>query len=236
MKYIITSGPMEMAIDDVRKIKNSSTGSLGTAIANELRNANKEDVTYIHTSGAFKPENIKCIEVSTHSELITALTNEMTDDCCVIHAMAISDFRMEGSVSKDKLFKFLIDNKDAINNEEDIQQLIEQHINIQSKLSSKEDQVLFLSKEIKVIDQIKQINPNCMLVGFKLLSNVTCDELIRVARQTLERASCDLVVANLKEEVSSESHHGYLVTADNIIEAFTKQEIARQIINQMERK
>lgn len=236
MKYIITSGPMEMAIDDVRKIKNSSTGSLGTTIAKKLKNANKCNITYIHTKGAIKPENVNCIEISTHSELLTALAEEMVDECCVIHAMAISDFRMQGSVSKNELFKLLISNKETINNVDDIEQIIEQNIYVQSKLSSKDDQVLFLSKEIKVIDQIKQINPNCKLVGFKLLSNVTSDELIAVARQTLERASCDLVVANLKEEVSSERHHGYLVTKDSISESFTKQDIARQIINQMERK
>lgn len=48
----------------------------------------------------------------------------------------------------------------------------------------------------RVIDEVKKANPRCTLIGFKLLSNVSRDELTRAAYGTLREARADLVVAN----------------------------------------
>jgi hypothetical protein len=48
----------------------------------------------------------------------------------------------------------------------------------------------------RVINEVKHANPRCTLVGFKLLSGVSDDELVRAAYTIVQDAKADLVVAN----------------------------------------
>lgn len=48
----------------------------------------------------------------------------------------------------------------------------------------------------KIIGQIKNINPNVFLVGFKAQFNITEDDLIDCAKKQIKTAGSDLVVAN----------------------------------------
>ncbi len=233
MKYIITSGPMEMKIDNVRKIENSSTGSLGVCFAEEiLKKYPKAELVYIHTKAAKTPlsDAIKKIEITNHDELINALKTEITDKSTIIHAMAISDFGFGGNVTITELAQNLYANWQQFESEDQIADFISKQVTVSDKLSSKSDQILILNRAIKVIDEIKQINPNAKLVGFKLLSNVGVDELITVGQNIKNRANCDLVVANIKEHITNDSHQAFIISDDEIREVNTKQEIARNVI------
>lgn len=236
MKYIITSGPMEMKIDNVRKIKNSSTGKLGATIADYM-NSNYKQVVYIHTKGALVPNcDCKKLEIETHAQLLEYLENEMEDGDVVIHAMAISDFKTKGTISSSKLSDIIYKNKSSINSKEDIEKIINDNLILSSKLSSENDQVVLLEKEVKVIDEIKKINDKVVLIGFKLLTNTNTDELLKVAGNLKKRANCDILIANKMEEVRSETHHAYVITDSNILEANSKMEIAENILNIVEEK
>lgn len=236
MKYIITSGPMEMKIDNVRKIKNSSTGKLGTTIA-EYMTSNNKQVVYIHTKGATVPNcDCKELEIETHDQLLKQLENEIEAGDVVIHAMAISDFKTKGTISSSKMSDIIYENKGSINSKEDVEKIINDNLILSSKLSSNNDQVVFLEKEVKVIDEIKKINSKVVLIGFKLLSNTNTDELLKVAANLKKRANCDILIANKMEEVTSESHHAYVITDDKILEANSKIEIAENILNIVEEK
>ncbi len=234
MKYIITSGPMEMHIDSVRTIENSSSGVLAATMAKELSKQGYTDIVYIHTPKAVKPDNCKCIEISDHKQLIQALEAEIESDSVIVHAMAISDFKMAGSIELDKLSQVIFENRNSLTSASSVEQLIYKHISYEDKLSSSSDQILLFEKEIKVIDQIKKINKDAKLVGFKLLSNVSKDELISVGKKIMKRADCDLVVCNIKEQVSKDSHIAQIIANDQVIEAKTKVEIAKVIIKLME--
>lgn len=237
MKYIITSGPMETEIDKVRKIKNSSTGKLGAVIAEQLIVGEQQNVVYIHTPKAQVPQGVcKQIQISDHQQLINALKAEVTADSVVIHCMAVSDFETRGTITKAELGQLIIDNKEQLNSSEDVCQLINRNLHLADKLSSKDDQVVFLNRSMKIIDEIKKINSQVKLVGFKLLSAVSPQELISVAEATKTRANCDYIVANIMEEVTSDAHHAYIIGDEQIIEAYTKQQIAEKIIGLMEEK
>lgn len=236
MKYIITSGPMKMKIDQVRSIENSSSGMLGVTIANVLKERGIENIVYIHTKGAKTPSDIRCIVIDNHQSLLAALEDEAKGSCTVIHAMAISDFKMAGNISLNQLSQLIINNQTRLKTKLDVQTLIENNMRLDSKLSSKEDQLLLFEKEVKVIDEIKKINPKVVLVGFKLLSGVIAEKLIEVATDIKKRANCDIVVANIKEEVSANYHHGYIITNDEIRQAYTKADIGLQLVNILEGK
>lgn len=96
MNIVITSGGTSERIDMVRKITNSSSGRLGSIIADKFPNDN---VFYICAKNAIKPlnKNIQIIEIEGTKDLekavIDVLTNHKID--VFIHSMAVSDYMVD---------------------------------------------------------------------------------------------------------------------------------------------
>lgn len=236
MKWIITSGPMETKIDNVRKIQNTSSGRLARLFAEKLIKLEYE-VTFIHTENSEKPSGIcKRILIKNHNQLLKSLEDEIEDDSTVIHCMAISDFELLGSINIDKLADVIIQNKLNFDSKDDVIEVIKNSIKLEDKLDSKTDQILFLEKQMKIIKQIKKVNPKVRLIGFKLLSNVDSEKLISIARESIKQNGCQYVVANLKEEVSFDKHHAYIVGERSVNEAYTKEQIVDTVIELLEEK
>ncbi len=229
MKCIITSGPMDTKIDNVRSMLNSSTGNLGSLFADTC--SEFYEVVYVHTSGATLPnnKNIKTIEINTPKELVNHINNEMENKTIVIHLMAIRDFYFKGNVNFSKLLEKI--NKGGIKDEKELLLKIEDSLDYESKLSSKNDQLLYFKKDLKVIDEIKKINKNAFLVGFKLLSNVTNKELLCVQKELLKRSSCDVVVGNIKEEINSNQHKAQILYKDEVVSVNNKEDIVREVLS-----
>ncbi len=236
MKYIITSGPMESEIDKVRKIQNSSSGKLGCEFVTQLHARGMTEIVYIHTPRALVPANVRTVLINDHNQLLSALEAEITGDSAIIHAMAISDFNIKGTASIDLMAKTVFEQLAEVNDQNDIIKIIRHTVEKQDKLASDVDQLVVMEKAIKIIDQIKLINPMCKLVGFKLLSNVSDERLIEVATNIKLRANCDYVVANKKEEVTEFEHRALIVGTENVIEVNDKVQIANQIIDLLEGK
>lgn len=64
------------------------------------------------------------------------------------------------------------------------------------KLDSKQDLKLELTKNTKILDDIKKLNKNVFLVGFKAEYKVTDKELLEKAFRKLKQSNADLIVAN----------------------------------------
>jgi phosphopantothenoylcysteine decarboxylase/phosphopantothenate--cysteine ligase len=64
------------------------------------------------------------------------------------------------------------------------------------KTSSDRPLALELEPRKKILESIKQYNPNIFLVAFKAESHVTQKELVSLARQRLKKANADLIIAN----------------------------------------
>ena len=62
--------------------------------------------------------------------------------------------------------------------------------------SSNTDISISLKKAPKIIDQIKKIQKNILLVGFKAETNVTKAQLIKSGKKKLEESSSDIIIAN----------------------------------------
>ena len=108
--------------------------------------------------------------------------------------------------------------------------------NSESKISSADDyQVLFLKKNPKIISKVKEWNPNIRLIGFKLLVGVSKEELLTTARASLEKNQAELIVANDLTEISSGQHHAYLLGVNTVSEAFSKEEIAEQLLSHIQK-
>lgn len=226
MKLLITSGGTSEAIDQVRAITNHASGNLGKIIAEQALRIGHE-VTLVTTKQAVKPEpqkNLTIIEITNVESLQSTLEPLVKTHQALIHSMAVSDYT-----------PVYMTGLDEVQATEDITSLLDKK-NAESKISSKDDyQVLFLKKTPKVISYVKQWNPTIQLIGFKLLVDVSKEELFAVARQSIERNGADYILANDLTDIKGNQHIAYLVDKTSEVQAQTKEEIAQLILETLEK-
>lgn len=242
VKILVTSGGTSEKIDNVRKITNMASGRLGAAIADEFIRTADAQVTYIAGESAILPSepSAKIIKTESAEDLLDTISlllakNEYT---AVIHAMAVSDYKVSNVASVDGLVKSIIESIDLYgsgNLTEAVKAGIinnKRVLSVSKKISSEiENLVLFMEKTPKVIGRIKKLQPTAILVGFKLLNDVEEDELINVAYDLLLKNECDFVLANDLKKVEAENHEGLLIKADRTFcRLHTKKEIAAAIV------
>ena len=72
------------------------------------------------------------------------------------------------------------------------------------KIDSSKALSINLKPTIKIIRQIKELNPDIFLVGFKAEVNISKEDIIASAKQQIKDAGTDLVIAN---DVSDKNCH-----------------------------
>ncbi len=109
------------------------------------------------------------------------------------------------------------------------------------KIDSSSSLFLNLKPTTKIIRQIKQINPDIFLVGFKAEFNISKSEIIECARKQISDAGTDLVIAN---DISKDNCHfgsdnnEVLIVDDEVltIPLASKSEIAKSIFDVISEK
>jgi len=91
MKVLITAGPTQEPIDDVRFITNASSGRMGIALAREALKRGYE-VVIVHGPIAINIPDCKKVAVRTTKEMIDATITELDDCDILISTAAISDY------------------------------------------------------------------------------------------------------------------------------------------------
>jgi len=248
MKVLITAGGTTEKIDEVRCISNNSTGLLGKTIAESFSLLDStEKIYYICGLAALVPDTPKAevIRIGSVAELESAvksiLISEKID--AVIHCMAVSDYSVKSVTTSEKIGTGLcnyIKNVDSCKMTKDsateiVAKAIQnaELLSNNSKISSDvDDLILVMQKTPKIISMIKKLAPETLLVGFKLLNNVTYDVLIDTAYGVLTNNSCDFVLANDLSKISCAEHIGYLINKDKVVlRLTTKKEIADKIVS-----
>jgi phosphopantothenate-cysteine ligase len=104
--------------------------------------------------------------------------------------------------------------------------------NSDKKISSDIDNLMIcMAKTPKVIQRIRQLQKNTILVGFKLLVDVPESELLQVGHDLLLKNDCDFVLANDLTKIQADTHRGLLIKPDFSYQIYeTKQEIACGIV------
>jgi phosphopantothenoylcysteine decarboxylase/phosphopantothenate--cysteine ligase len=108
--------------------------------------------------------------------------------------------------------------------------------------SSKTNISISLKKAPKIIDQIKKIQKNVLLVGFKAETNVTNSQLIKSAKKKLKESSSDIIIANDigTSRYKKNPQNNQIIIVDskkNIVSGWMKKEkIAKIIRKQIELK
>lgn len=259
MNILITAGGTTERIDNVRTITNSSTGRLGAAIAEAFAGAAPlpvEKIYYLCGLNAVIPtpapaHNTIIIRIGSVNELIEKLSEILTTQKIdvVIHSMAVSDYTVDGLTTKgnmaDSIAKYIKDSEQPgdLSPEAYAAGMLQAAFSPDGNLSSEnkissdiEDMVIVMKKTPKVISLIKKLQPRTLLVGFKLLSNVSQEALLDTAYRLLMKNDCDLVLANDLSEITPLNHKGYLIDRHKAYEEFhTKTQIAEGIVNRVSR-
>jgi len=240
MNILITAGGTSEAIDKVRSITNHSTGRLGSIIADFFANRSAA-ITYVCGHHAALPQsgNIEIIRISNVQELsqtISMLLKKNKYDC-VIHSMAVSDFTPQAVLTLSDIIESVASTLASSLQKHPTNDELRAAIKSATatlpgtKLSSKtQEPLILLTQTPKIINQIKTLQPNTTLVGFKLLSGATEADLLQAATNLMTQANCDFVLANDLQNIQGDTHKAILLDkAGNTTRAATKQEIAKTI-------
>lgn len=224
-KYVlVTAGNTSEPIDSVRSIVNKASGKLGSIIADVFMQHGAH-ILYICGKNSVQPsqpttQTVTIDGVNDLDQAIKALSQKYTFDC-IIHSMAVSDYTVKGLIPYDELSEAIL---------QSITPVIETK---SDKLSSDlSNPVILLEKAPKIIHKLKYLQPQALLVGFKLLVNVTENELYDAAMNLLKKNNCDFVCANDLNNINTNKHEALLINAaGQYTKLSTKQEIAYEIVN-----
>jgi phosphopantothenoylcysteine decarboxylase/phosphopantothenate--cysteine ligase len=209
-KILITAGPTWVAIDKVRAITNIFGGTLGAIVA---ENAHKlgADVTLLFGPGrASLPEvgeNFKIIKFKYFEELLDLVKKE---------------------VSSKKY--------DIVIHSAAVADYTPVNVGEGKIKSGKESLTIKLKPTVKIVNLIKELDPNIFLVKFKLEVNLSEKELLDVAYKSMLESKADLIVANDFNTVYK-NHKAFVIDKHkNIKEFLGKQEVALGLLEALKDK
>jgi len=209
IRYIITAGGTREPIDEVRFVGNNSTGQLGSDIADEAFKGGRS-VCFIHGHGSTMPEckrRISILGFITSSDLKEILEEKVRN--------AESPTVLIHAAAVSDYIPLITEGKIS---------------------SDKEELVLHMRKSEKIVDYIKEWNPDIHLVKFKLESGASKAKLLKIASKAAKQSKADWVVANDTSTAWNEKHAAMIIRGDSILsEAVGKKEIAFKLIEETER-
>lgn len=197
MKIVITAGGTTEQIDTVRSITNTSTGMLGSLIAEEFSSYQEVDrIYYICSKKSILPKTPKAAIhfVDTVASLESCVSNIVNNEKIdiIVQSMAVSDYRVKWVTSACQLAENINSTpnplasfqatKDTKVTESQVTSWISNSNTVitgSGKINSGiHDMVLLMEPTPKIISIYKKLTPDSILVGFKLLDHVDHDTLI----------------------------------------------------------
>ncbi|WP_297436964.1 bifunctional phosphopantothenoylcysteine decarboxylase/phosphopantothenate--cysteine ligase CoaBC [Thermococcus sp.] len=165
------------------------------------------EVTLIKTQGSVPSFVENQIEVETVEEMLEAIENEL-------EAKKYDIVVLTAAVSD-----FRVKEKAGV------------------KIKSGKPLTLELEPTPKIIDRVKELQPDVFLVGFKAETEMNEGELIEAAREQIERAGSDLVVANTLKAFGSEENEVILVGREFVkkLPRMSKRELAGRLLDETAR-
>ena len=208
-KVLVTAGPTRSYLDAFRHITNPSSGKMGIAIA-ENALARGAEVTIVYgPAPARPPHDAKVIHVETTEEMLEAVLGELKTK--KYHIVILSAAAADyGAVDR----------------------------KMEKTPSGKEEWIIQLKPLPKIVEKVKEVDPEIYLVGFKAEYGVSDEELIDRAYKRLRNAQMDMIVANdvSREGVGFGTNTNEVFIIDDTrtvthLGLMSKREIAKSIID-----
>lgn len=182
---IISAGATYEPLDKVRRLTNSSTGSLGTKLALRLaEDIPSIKISLLRSETATYPipdikENINIQTFSTTETLLRKFQDLSTNDPCVIfHIAAVSDFSF-GNVYE-KLPDGTMERR------------------LSTKFSTRNNNPLFaeLIPTPKILEHLRSLFPSAFIVGWKYETTGSKSDLLKKAQEQISHNRSNLCVMN----------------------------------------
>lgn len=210
-KVLITAGPTIEYIDPVRIITNQSTGRTGVLLARELVSSGAR-VTFVYGPGIESaPKGAKVVRVKTSKEMLEAVKHEMRQ-------------RFDIVVLAAAISDYTVENPSN------------------TKIKSDSDKMTVRLKKVpKIINEIKNIQKDIFLVGFKAETDVSQEKLIALSRKKLQESHADLIIANdIGKKYRKNPDQNNVIAVDPKKETVSgwkdKEKIARFICSEIEKR
>ena len=208
-RVLITAGPTRSYLDAFRYITNPSSGKMGVAIA-ENALARGAEVTLVYGPATAKPpREAKIIHIETTEEMLDAVVGELK--ASKYHAAILSAAAADYGAADRKMEK---------------------------TPSGRNEWIIQLKPLPKVVENVKKVDPNIYLVGFKAEYSVSDEELIDRAYKRLKGADMNLIVANdvARKGVGFGTETNEVFIVDNTrkvthLDLMSKREVAKRILD-----
>ncbi len=218
MNIVVTGGGTVAPIDDVRHIANVSTGRFSSEISEAFLKRGA-DVTHIHAPSAILPfQKLAKFDLNgDQAEEITRLHRLRQEYDQVQHRLRLRPIgtgraREYAEVLRSELVERRVDAVLLAMAVSDY----EPEPAIGKIGSNKSSLILTLYPTPKVIQQVRDWSPQIYLVGFKLLSGSTEQDLIETARRACIANHADLTIANDLKSIRQGRHLVHLVGPEGL--------------------
>jgi phosphopantothenate-cysteine ligase len=211
-RILITGGPTNEYIDEVMKITNMSSGKVAIQMAENFVEGDYEVTLLLTKTIKYEPvsDKITLLRFETTDELERAIKTESEYQHydAVIHSAAVADYKPEFSFRMEdmayELTTYVKENSKGVENERELYNDIFNiltnpncKVNDSSKISSNESHLTVkLGLTTKIIYNLRKWFPNAFICGFKLLENVSEQELVDAALRVIDKSGVNLVFAN----------------------------------------
>jgi phosphopantothenoylcysteine decarboxylase/phosphopantothenate--cysteine ligase len=193
-RLLVTAGPTWMPIDAVRHLANFSTGRMGATLARAAAAAGW-GVTLLYGPG----RHPATAEDERRMEVVPFTT---FDDLHALLRERVGSRSYTGLVHAAAVSDYRPAAPAA------------------GKLdSSAPELVLRLVRAPKLVDEVKRLDPEIVLVAFKLTANQTREEMVRSAQALRRRCGAELVVANDQATLTPERHPALLLAEEGVLAA-----------------
>ncbi len=219
MRVLITAGSTEVPIDRVRAIGNIFKGKTGVGIAYDFARHGVE-VTLLTSGGPVSDTGMLptlcVIPFRTFDDLAFLLEREVQygQYDAIIHSAAVSDYVVSGVMVRDGERLLPVDNSKKIP-------------------STYQRLYLELTPAIKLIDQIREPwGFSGTIVKFKLQVGISDDELLAIARKSVNDSRADFIVANCLEWYKERA---YVVSSDGSFVGIDRNNLSRELLGVLTR-
>lgn len=231
-RILITGGPTNEYIDEVMKITNMSTGSLSVALGHYFwKNGYEVCLILNNRVNAESVENLSNVTIrwiETTADMLDTVREESQNGQydAVIHAAAVGDYTADFSFLMEDLAEELFARKDQATSAKDFLKIMENpqcKLNDDSKISSyQKNLTVKLGLTPKIIGNLRAWFPNALLIGCKLLENVSKEELYSVANKLCMKNEMDFILANDLADLRQGKTTRYLVDSKGYTETELK--------------
>jgi phosphopantothenoylcysteine decarboxylase/phosphopantothenate--cysteine ligase len=207
-KFVVTAGPTRGWLDRVRVMTTPSTGKMGIEISREILARGGAVTLVLGPTSEQPPEDAETTRVETSKEMLDAVLKAVERNHADVLISAAAVLDFEPEKREDQ------------------------------KRPTGQDYTVKLVSTPKIIDEARRRFKDLYIVGFKVESGVTDDELDARARERIDSGICDLVVGNDEKRkgvaFGADTNEVVIVGPGGLrkkVELAAKRDVARHIVD-----